>query len=89
MKQLDNIDDLIELIETNQINDLTTINELCKGMLDLQFLPIQIGNKQKAVTYYIRWLKHHKHRISINGITPPFLDVDKDFSIKQIYNLNE
>ena len=89
MKQLNNIDDLIDLIETNQINDLTTINELCKAMLNLQFVPIQIGDNKKAVTYYIKWLKHHKHRISINGITPAFLDIDKDFNIKQFYNPNE
>jgi hypothetical protein len=81
---LNTIDDLIEFIDTNNLNDYAKINEMCDAMFSKTFFGLQFGDTPHTKHYYINHLQSFRNEINIHGCSKRFfINFPHPFSIKE------
>ncbi len=84
-KKISTISQLVNLIDDENINDLETINDLCRSMFGDIFCPIQFSNTRKSKYYYMSCLMEYANEINRDGFSKrSFIDFAEPFNIKNL-----
>lgn len=86
---LKSISDIIGFIDTYNVTDLQTINDICKSSLDATFLPFKVSDDIRTKEHYIYWLTIYQDRQKRGLELPTWIDTEYPFDIRQIYKVKK